>query len=204
MMFYTYAHYTADTNQLFYIGKGKGKRAYLTTNRNRWWHNKVKKHNGFTVQLLATWNTEKEALEHEKFLIDCFDATGTFLVNIQKSIGKETEGRKLSKETRQKMSDAGIKRWNEFSIEEKNKKIELFSKLHKGQKKTKEHRKNLSKARIGLKVPKVWKQVVCKTTGIVYASMTEASKDTGCDLSHITKCCKGKLKTTKNLEFAYV
>ena len=204
MSFYTYAHYTKDTYELFYIGKGQGKRAYTEQNRNKWWKRKVSKHGGFFVELLALWETEQEALEHEAFLIDTFDLIGVQLTNIQKSIGKETSGRKLSLETRQKMSDNGIKRWNELPAEEKLKKIALLFKSNKGKKKTEQHLKNLSKARTGLKLPNSWKKVLCKTTGVIYNSLTEASEKTKCDISHIVKCCKGKLKKTKNLEFTYV
>ena len=49
MSFYTYAHYTKDTNQLFYIGKGSFtkqgdfKRAFAKTGRNAYWKNKTNK-----------------------------------------------------------------------------------------------------------------------------------------------------------------
>ena len=71
MTFYTYAHYRATDNSLFYIGKGKGSRAHSADPRNPFWSKIVKKH-GFKVEILATWKTEEEALEHEKFLIQCF------------------------------------------------------------------------------------------------------------------------------------
>jgi hypothetical protein len=71
MTFYTYAHYRATDNSLFYIGKGKGSRAKSADPRNPFWSNIVKKHN-FKSEILAIWKTEKEALEHEKFLIKCF------------------------------------------------------------------------------------------------------------------------------------
>lgn len=201
-MFYTYAHYTLDTKELFYIGKGKEKRAYLSFNRNRWWHNKVKKHGGFTVEILATWDTEQEALNHEKFLIDCFDGLELQLTNIQKSLGKEKAGKKFSQETRQKMSVSGLKRWNNYSIEEKQIKIEHLNRSNKN--KTEQHRLNLSKAKKGKKIPNQWKAVICKTTDIVYPSATEAALKTDSNLSSIIKCCRGKLKKTNGLVFAYV
>lgn len=46
MIYYTYAHFTKDTNKLFYIGKGTFskqsdfKRAYAKTGRNSYWQNK--------------------------------------------------------------------------------------------------------------------------------------------------------------------
>ena len=69
-MFYTYAHLRNDTSQIFYIGKGVGRRMYRKEARNFHWHNIVNKV-GYTPMLLAKWNTEHEAYEHEKFLIQC-------------------------------------------------------------------------------------------------------------------------------------
>lgn len=70
-MFYTYAHVRNDNSKIFYIGKGSGRRMYRRDARNSHWHNVAKKA-GYTPILLATWKTEKEAYEHEKFLIECF------------------------------------------------------------------------------------------------------------------------------------
>lgn len=38
-------------------------------------------------------------------------------------------------------------------------------------------------------------KVLCETTGIVYKSLTEASKQTGVYLSNISACCNGRLKS---------
>jgi hypothetical protein len=201
--YYTYAHYTADTNELFYIGKGTRKRYKQICNRNNWWHNKVKKHQGFVSKILAWWNTEVEALDHEKFLIDCFEQMGITLVNVQKAKGKEVGGFKQTPEHRQKRSESSKAWWSSLTEVKRKEFCKLLSKSLKGMPKTEEHKQNLSKARKGIKVPLVWKPILCLTTGIRYPSLTEAALDTGCDPSHIVKCCKGKLKKTKNMEFAY-
>jgi len=201
--FYTYAHYTADTNELFYIGKGTRTRFKQVCNRNKWWHNKVSKH-GFVSKILAWWDTESEALDHEKVLIDCMEDMGVVLVNIQKARGKESGGWKQSIEQRKEKSRSTKARWESLTEEQKKETSVRFSNFLKGLPKTEEHKQNLSKARLGLKVPKIWKPVKCLTTGVVYDSVTEASVKTKCDASHIVKCCKGKLKKIKNLEFAYV
>ena len=79
-MFYTYAHITLDTNKVFYIGKGAGRRLFRKDARNQHWHNVVKKH-GYKAVKLAEWATSEEAFEHEKFLISCFKDMEYKLVN---------------------------------------------------------------------------------------------------------------------------
>jgi hypothetical protein len=69
--FYTYLHYKMDDKVIFYVGKGQNRRAFDTACRNNFWNNTVNKH-GFGVQILAYWETEKEAFDHEKLLISCF------------------------------------------------------------------------------------------------------------------------------------
>lgn len=103
-MFYTYIHLRKDNNAPFYVGKGKGKRFCSIHNRNRWWKNVVKKHD-FHAEILAYWETEKEAFEHEKFLIECLKSIGHNLVNMTNG-GDGTSGWIPSQEWRQKKSDS--------------------------------------------------------------------------------------------------
>jgi hypothetical protein len=90
IMFYTYIHFKADTSKPFYIGKGQGRRHLVKTKRNNYWNNVVNKH-GFTSEILCKWKTEHEALEHEKFLIQCFKDIGIPLVNLTDG-GEGTSG----------------------------------------------------------------------------------------------------------------
>ena len=79
-IFYTYSHSKPD-GSIFYIGKGMGDRAYSKDNRNNFWKNTVKKY-GYSVQILAEWDSEIEAFDHEKVLISCFKDMGHKLVNL--------------------------------------------------------------------------------------------------------------------------
>lgn len=79
-MFYTYIHMTADTGRVFYVGKGADRRIHRKDARNQHWKNVVAKH-GYVAHKLADWPTEKEAFEHEKFLIWCYKSMGVKLVN---------------------------------------------------------------------------------------------------------------------------
>ena len=76
---YTYAHSKPD-GTIFYIGKGIGRRAY-SKNRNDYWKRIVAKY-GYEVQILAYWDTEKEALNHEVLLIACMKDMGIKLCNL--------------------------------------------------------------------------------------------------------------------------
>jgi hypothetical protein len=111
MKFYTYAHYKPD-GELFYIGKGNGNRAYNTrySQRNIYWKRVVEKYGKPTVKILANWNTEEEAFDHEKLLISCFRDMGYKLANIT-SGGDGVCGIKWSEESRKKLSNSkmGVK-----------------------------------------------------------------------------------------------
>ena len=79
--FYTYAHYNKADNKIFYIGKGKKNRYKSIHRRSVYWNGVANKY-GFEPKILAYWNTEKEAFEHEKVLIACFKDMGYKLVNL--------------------------------------------------------------------------------------------------------------------------
>jgi hypothetical protein len=123
--FYTYAHINPTTNKIFYIGKGKSYRATQTSKRNQHWQNIVNKH-GFKAEILAYWDLEQEALDHEKLLISCFRDMGYKLANkadggsvnsgwkhteqykeFMKSVNK---GKIVSAETKQKLKISALKR----------------------------------------------------------------------------------------------
>lgn len=68
-MAYVYGHYKADTGELFYIGKGNGKRAWSDRNRSRVWHDIVEQ-SGYTVKILADNLSESESYAKERELIE--------------------------------------------------------------------------------------------------------------------------------------
>lgn len=89
-MFYTYIHFRQDDGTPFYVGKGKGRRHLVKSKRNNHWNNVVAKH-GFRSEILCRWNTEHDALEHEKLLIQCFRDMNVELVNMTDG-GEGTSG----------------------------------------------------------------------------------------------------------------
>lgn len=75
---YVYVHKKADTQEIFYVGKGTEKskvvsvptyeRSRITSKRNVWWKRTVAKH-GFTPEVVASFQTDHDAQKYEKQLI---------------------------------------------------------------------------------------------------------------------------------------
>ena len=158
-MYYTYGHYKADSKELFYIGKGKGNRSHEKDSRSDYWQNIVKKY-GYTVEIFAEWESEKDAFIHERFLIDCFKdltslcnltnggdgCSGYIWTDEQKAKLKLRTptrlGAVLSEKTRKQisLSQLGISRGPHSK--EHSEKISL---AHKGKVKSKEHIAKITK-----------------------------------------------------------
>lgn len=135
--YYTYAYLREDMSP-YYIGKGKGKRAYN-------YHTKfVKVPPKERILILKYFSTENDAYKHEIYMIAIFGRKdkGTGIL-----INRTDGGDNPPKAT-------GRVGWNKgktmsFS-KERNIKISL---AHKGKKKSETHRKNLSKAKKGIPSP---------------------------------------------------
>lgn len=67
-IFYIYCHINPLKNEIFYIGKGFGNRAYIKRGRSKYWKNITDKY-GFIVDILENNLTEKEAYNKEIFYI---------------------------------------------------------------------------------------------------------------------------------------
>lgn len=171
-MFYTYAHITSDTNKIFYIGKGSGRRMYRKDARNNHWHNTVKKH-GYKVIKLADWKTSEEAFIHEKLLISSFKDMKYKLVN-------QSEGGDGNNAT------GGFSFKGKFHKEEAKEKCRLanLGKIVSNESKQKNKEKH---------------QKPLKINNIIYNSWTEASQKTGIPMGSISYLLKGnKLKKWAN------
>jgi len=131
---YTYAH-AKPNGTIFYIGKGIGRRAY-SKNRNDYWKRIVAKY-GYEVQILAHWDTEAEALDHEVLLISCMKDMGIELCNLTDG-GEGATGYKHTNEhkTKLKGNSYGASSWGL---------------TFKGKKHSEESRAQMSYVRIGNK-----------------------------------------------------
>ena len=81
MEFYTYIHRAADTNQIFYVGKGKSNRMQDKNKRGRHWKNYVNKH-GFVAEKIIDKVDEEFAFFVEVESIDLYKKRGIKLVNL--------------------------------------------------------------------------------------------------------------------------
>lgn len=104
-MFYVYIHINPTTGKPFYIGKGKGNRAYSPKGRNKFWHNVVAKH-GKEVQIIKEGLSEQDAHKIETELIRLYgrrdNGTGE-LVNLTNG-GEGVHGKIYTKIERKKHS----------------------------------------------------------------------------------------------------
>ena len=111
-MAYVYGHYKADTGELFYIGKGTGKRAwkFSPSKRSVYWKRVADKH-GVNVKILADNLTEEAAYEKEKQLImeigldklvNILEGGEGSTVTSQQKLAQDPEWRKKMKENAQK------------------------------------------------------------------------------------------------------
>jgi len=100
-MYYIYQHLKADTNDVFYIGKGKGNRLKSKKGRNIYWHRVVDKH-GFVPKIIADNLDEELAFLCEVEAIDLYRRLGIQLVNATDG-GEGASGYKHTEEHREKL-----------------------------------------------------------------------------------------------------
>lgn len=138
--FYVYLHKKPD-GTVFYVGKGKGRRAWSRQNRNIHWHRTVNKHGGYSVEILEDCLCEDEALCLEVETIDTFGLDN--LTNLALG-GSGVSGMVHSEETRAQMSESHKKRYRERP-EELQRSIDALRKVHERVRNNKEDRDALSK-----------------------------------------------------------
>ena len=109
-IFYVYLHAKPD-GQVFYVGKGCGRRAYSANQRNQRW--KKVAADGYVVSIVASGISEVQAYELETALIAYLYRFGN-LVNIRAGGGPLGQhylfkGRKISAEHRKKLAEVNRK-----------------------------------------------------------------------------------------------
>lgn len=120
-IFYVYLHRRLTDNKVFYVGKGHANRAWVRSNRNKYWNNVVEKH-GYSIEIVFENLTEDDAFKIEKDTILEMRYFGFPLVNMTdggegswglkqnpvmvQERAKRRKGIPLSKEHREKISCA--------------------------------------------------------------------------------------------------
>ena len=107
-VFYVYEHWRPDTDTCFYVGKGKGERAYKLKDRNNLHEKIVNKLSDLgmcvEIRLVASGLAEDYAFEIEKQRIAFWRENGVMLANFTDG-GDGVSGLCHTLETRQKMSE---------------------------------------------------------------------------------------------------
>jgi hypothetical protein len=144
--FYVYEHLRADTLEVFYVGKGKGKRARCASrhHRSEWWQRVAAKAGGFEVHFVAVGLREEDAFALEVERIAELRRAGVPICNLtnggdgtsgwikspewRRKIGDAHRGKVISAETRAKIS-ASVKACGFVHSEEQRRRI---SESHRG------------------------------------------------------------------------
>lgn len=105
-IYYVYLHRRLDDNSVFYVGKGKKKRAWVTKSRNKHWKHIVEKH-GYTVEIFKDNLTEQEAFKLEEEQIKFYGLDNLSNMTLG---GVSTTGYNHTKETRSLLKEISKKR----------------------------------------------------------------------------------------------
>jgi len=101
-VFYVYQHLKADSGEIFYVGKGMGRRAYDSYHRSKYWKNIEAKH-GVIVEFLKVDITEPESLKIEIATIEKYRKQGLEIINMTDG-GDGTSGYSHTQEHKHMMS----------------------------------------------------------------------------------------------------
>ena len=165
--FYVYLHTRNDTGEVFYVGKGCGKRAWWKNGRNKHWHFIVNKA-GYDVHIYEgnlsehdAFNIEKERIQFygRKNLCNYTDGgeatSGVKKTEAQKLKMREAMlGRKFSDETIKKMKQAAVIRNSRPDFQQKRV-AKLIGKKH-----TKKHKQKIALSGIGRVLSKEARQKI--------------------------------------------
>jgi hypothetical protein len=103
-MFYVYEHIRLDTNAVFYVGKGKGRRCFESRRRNPHWKRIVSKAGGFDVRVVVDGIDEEFAFFTEQELIAKLKLQGVSLTNMTDG-GEGASGYRHTDNAREKFSE---------------------------------------------------------------------------------------------------
>lgn len=210
---YVYQHRRLDTNEIFYVGIGKGmnfRRSRNKSTRNNLWKKIVNK-TEYKIEIVSENLTRKESIQIEQYLIKYYgriDLNNGSLSNFtdggdggqlnmsekrKNQLSKQSKNRIWSEESRKKLSNSRLnKPLSEYQLF----KIREASLKRRGQKLSKETKLKMSNNSYKCR------EVIDISTNIIYKSATEVSKKFNINLG--TLCCYLRGSRTNKTNFKYL
>jgi hypothetical protein len=194
-----------DNNEVFYIGKGQGNRAFSIKGRNDKWNKICAEAGGRTVNILFTCSEEEVTLAYETFLIKTATIWGDTLANKTHG-GEGRSGKVISEAVKDKLRKINTGKHHTQET------IDKINKLHKDRTFVNKHKQatiegsNTPEAKLKHKEKQrgQFKPVVgtnMMTGEKVYLEFS--SQDKRFNPSLIRKCCLGKRRQHKGYTWRY-
>lgn len=208
-MYYVYAHIKKD-GDIFYIGKGKGKRAWVKSGRSKYWNNIINKYQ-YDVIILKDNLSESEALMLEKQYISQVKT----LCNLTEG-GEGISGFKFSHDSLKKKSISALGNKNKLgktSIGSGKHFIKGMTSPFLGKSHSNDSRIKMKIAKLGNKHSLEHKQNIAKSNSIkiecienktIFSSIKEAGNNMNISERMISEVCRGKRDKAKNYTFKYI
>jgi hypothetical protein len=117
-VYYVYIWYIIETNEVFYVGKGKNGRYKQIYNRNKFFKDMYASHN-CDVRKVYENLTESEAFQKEQETIKWYRENTNFRLTNQTDGGEGSTGWVPPKEFREKQSKIQKKQWQDNEFKEK-------------------------------------------------------------------------------------
>ena len=210
--YYVYAHVRLDKMEPFYIGKGKGNRAYKL--KRNYHHDRISKKYGHAVVIIADKLTEEEAYWLERDTIEDYVFNLGYGIDIEGHKDYDNElphltnmdwggigvfsGMHHSEETRTKIGE-GNKGKNKGKIPWNKGKKGIYNHSEETRTKISEGNKGKKGKNAG-KPASNRNKVVCITTCKIFNSVTDASNYYNIARTNISKCCIGRKQSAGKLQ----
>jgi hypothetical protein len=201
--FYIYAHYKKDTDELFYIGKGKGNRAWNIRDRNIYWSRIVTKH-GYYVKIILKDLEESRAFIQEILAIKELKPVANLTLG---GYGGNTASNYSEEELENKRKKCSTARKEFWSKKTKEEKELILKNSHKALSKKWADMCPIEKSKEQSRRSKMrkLKKVLCLNNNKIYNSRADAAKDLNLkSTSKISKVATGKATHYKKYKFQYI
>lgn len=226
-VYYVYEWFIVDTEEVFYVGKGKNKRYKQTKKRNKFFTDIYNTHD-CDVRIVQDNLSEEDAFQKEKDLIAYYRNNTDFRLSNITDGGDGASGYVHSPEVREKISESSKKRWEDESFRDKMlairrdengpyKSVEFRKKISSlvqgennpnyGNKWNEAQKEHLSEVRInshvaeGINNPRA-KSIICLESGEVFDLIADAQKKYGVKTeSSFSIALKNKNRLAANLHW---